>query len=405
LEKKIKILQLSPQFPFPMDDGGKISIGNLTKQFSNFGADITLFCYSNNTIANDLLEQAKKYCKIEIYQHSTKNTIYRILKSIIFNQSIYLSKHIDKKIQTKLKQILSKEQFDIIHTDHTCMAPLAFYAQSLTNIPIGLRLHNIEWIIWKRYSQNIKSNLLKRHYINNQAEILKIKEKEFIEKSDVTFTISDIDLSRAKEIAPKANIYSAPAGVDLEYWKPLEHIERNNKELIIATTYKWIHNVDALKWFLDFVFPLVMKVFPDIQLTLLGKDPPTWLKHYYPQNLNVIGYVEDVRTYLNRANIYIAPLFVGSGIRIKILEAMAMELPVIATTVSAEGIKATSSDGLFICDEPVAFANTIVQLIKTNSQTRELGKSARNFINEHFIWENTVKFILHEYSKLVISKK
>lgn len=405
MENNIKILQLAPQFPFPMDDGGKISIGNLTKFFSKSGADVTLFCFSDKELPKKYIKEAELYCKLEIYNHSTKNTIPRIAKSLFFNRSIYLSKHINNKIKRKIKETISTKSFDIIHTDHTCMAPLALFIKSFTNIPVGLRLHNIEWVIWDRYVENIRNNIFKKYYINKQAKLLKDKEKEYIQRADVAFTISQIDFYRAKELSPTSNILNAPAGVDLDFWKPMNEVERNSEELIIATTYKWIHNVNALKWFLDEAFPKVIEEIPNVKLTLLGKEPPNWLNNYFPQNIQVVGYVEDIRSYLSKANIYIAPLFVGSGIRIKILEAMAMELPVVATKVSAEGINASPSDGLFISDVAFQYAEIIIKLIKDYSYTRELGRSSRRYIRENFSWTKTTEIILQEYCKLVSNKK
>lgn len=405
MANRIKILQLAPQFPFPMDDGGKISIGSLTKFFSKYGAEVTLFCFSEKEIPDKYINEAELYCKLEIYHHSTKNTIPRIAKSFFFNHSIYVSKHINNKIKQKIKELVIANSFDIIHTDHTCMASLALFIKSFTNIPVGLRLHNIEWIIWERYAESIRKNIVKRNYIHKQAKLLKGKEKEFIQQAEVSFTISETDFYRAKELSPSSNIICAPAGVDLDFWKPMNEVERNSEELIIATTYKWIHNVNALKWFLDEVFPKVIEKIPKVKLTLLGKEPPQWLSHYFPQNIQIVGYVEDIRSYLSKANIYIAPLFVGSGIRIKIIEAMAMELPVVATKVSAEGINASQSEGLFISDAANQYAEIIINLIKDYSYTRELGKSSRRYISENFSWSKTTEIILNEYFKLVSNKK
>ncbi len=399
--EKLRILQLVPRFPFPADDGGKIGIANIIKEFSEQNAQVTLFSLGDEEIPQEAIDLAKQYADIILFKHNTSNTKKRIIKSLLFNHSIYIQKHINRKIKNKLKEILKSQKFDIIHADHTCMAPLALYAKKIQNIPVGLRLHNIEWLIWKRYADNLNFFSPKRFYIEYQASLLKDAEKSLINKMDINFAITENDKQRALELSPKANITVASAGVNSDEWKPDKSINRNPKELILATTYRWVHNVDAVKWFIEKVLPVIKKEIPDIKLTLIGKNPPQWLNNFQHLGVNTLGYVDKVQPYLNRANINIAPLFVGGGIRIKILEAMAMELPVVATSVSAEGINANEENGLFIADNVSQFAATIINLCLDNNTTRQIGNKAREYVLQNFSWKKNVGIMLDEYRKIV----
>ncbi|MFA6570996.1 MAG: glycosyltransferase, partial [Bacteroidota bacterium] len=350
MEKKIKILQIAPRFPFPTDDGGKIGIANIFREFSEQNCEVTFFCFvgKNENINEYALNEAIRYGEVILFEHSTENTPLRILKSFLYNQSIYLKKHNNKSIEKAISNMFENRTFDIIHADHSAMAPLALRCKNRYNIPVGLRLHNVEYLIWERYAENLKKNSPKYIFIKQQALALKKAESWIYKNADVCFAITEPDKHRALEIQPDANIIVASAGVNAEEWHPEPDIERNPFELILATTYHWIHNVNALKWFLDNVYPKVREKIPDISLTLIGKEAPEWLRDYQNQSVNLVGYVDKVQPYLNKAGIYIAPLFVGAGIRIKILEAMAMELPVVASPVAAEGIEANESQGLFI---------------------------------------------------------
>ena len=176
-------------------------------------------------------------------------------------------------------------------------------------------------------------------------------------------------------------------GVNPIEWNPDSAVKRNPFEMILATNYTWIHNVNALRWFVDNVLPIVRKSIPNAQLSLIGKNVPDWLKEYSNKGVNIIGYVDKVQPYLNRANIYISPLFVGSGIRFKILEAMSMALPVVASPIAAEGINASSNDALFICDSYNEFAEVIIELFNNINKTRMFGTNARNFILENYSWK------------------
>ncbi|MFC2130344.1 glycosyltransferase family 4 protein [Bacteroidota bacterium] len=399
--EKLSILQLVPRFPFPLDDGGKIGIANIYREFAEQGAEITLFSLGDEKISDEALNEAKKYGDVILFNHNTDNTFRRILKSILFNNSIYLNKHISAGIKKRLKEVLNIKKIDVVHADHSCMAPLALFIKSIQNIPVGLRLHNIEWLIWKRYADSLSPLSPKRLYINQQANLLKNAESEIYNNMDVCFAITEPDRQRALELSPNANVVVASAGVNPEEWQPDDSVSRNPHELILATTYHWRHNVNALKWFIKDVLPLIKKEIPGIKLTLIGKETPDWLNQYPDTGLNVVGYVDKVQPYYNKAAINIAPLFVGGGIRIKILEAMAMELPVVASAVAAEGINAKPGNGLFFADTKEIFAKSIIELCNNPAKARKTGQAAREYVLKEYSWKQNVGIMLREYKKLI----
>ncbi len=398
----MKILQLSPQFPFPADMGGKISIANNYIFLSRHGADVTLFSYvePGEKIEQKHIREAEQYGKVINFEACTRNTKARIIRSFFTFSSIYLTKHINGKVKLFFDEYLKEHEFDVIHADHTAMMPLALYVASIIKKPIGLRLHNVEYMIWQRYGEGLAFYNPLKLYIKQQASILKKAERKLYTEADTCFTISSVDYKRACELSPTAHVVNAAGGVNDRDWQPDPSVERNPLELIHATIYSWIHNINALKWFLDKVLPLVHREVPGISLTLIGRDAPEWLDDYKVLGVNRVGYVDKVQPYLNRASIYIAPLFVGSGIRIKILEAMAMELPVVATPVSAEGIHATEEEGLFLVDNERDFARKLAELTSDPERVRELGRKARKFIVENFSWEKNVRIMYDEYAKL-----
>ncbi|MFN8361271.1 MAG: glycosyltransferase family 4 protein [Candidatus Kapaibacterium sp.] len=396
----MKILQLSPQFPFPDDDGGRIVIANFTRSAARLGAEVTLFALGDNTPdARALHEAEEKYCKVELCRHSTKNTLFRIGISAVLPVSIYMWKHQGTDVMKRLTEVMRREKFDIIHAEHSCMTTAALFAQSLQNIPIGLRLHNVEWIIWQRYADTLPASSPKRLYVARQARLLREAETKMYPKMQAVFSITEHDKQKALELAPTANLIVASPGVDPEDWKPDESIARNPKELVIATTYKWIHNVEGVRWFVENVLPLVRAEIPDVRLSIIGKNPPDYFHQWKDQGVDVIGYVERVQPYMSRAGISIAPLFVGSGVRIKILEAMAMELPVIATPVAMEGIAASEREGLFVSDNPETTARQLIDIISNYENYTLLRKAARQFVLDHFTWKRSTEIMLDEYQR------
>jgi glycosyltransferase involved in cell wall biosynthesis len=141
-----------------------------------------------------------------------------------------------------------------------------------------------------------------------------------------------------------------------------------------------------------------------INLILLGKNPPDDFSSYSHIGVNVKGYVESIIPFLSSASIYIAPLFVGGGIRIKILEAMAMELPVIASPISAEGINASINDGLIIANSKEEFVKNILNLINNPTYSRELGKKAREFVMNNYTWDKSIGIIYQKYKQYLLNQ-
>lgn len=397
----MKILQLAPRFPFPPDDGGKISIANTTIEFKRAGHEVTLFFFTENEIEEKKLALAKEYAEVKYMLHSTRNTPARILKSVLNGKSIYIGKHSTPEVFKNFRKLFEGRKFDAIHADHTCMAPLAQYARSFLKAPMGLRLHNVEWMIWNRYAEALKWHNPRKYYVYQQSIALKKAEGELIAKSDVSFAITETDKNRALELAPNANVISAPGGVNLEEWKPDDVVERNPYELVLATTYVWVHNVDAVRWFCENVLPIINKAIPEIKLTLIGKNQPDFLNNFKDIGADPIGYVDEVQPYYNRSAINVVPLFVGSGIRIKILEAMAMKLPVVASPVAAEGIPGNDANGLLIRDSAKDFADAIIELCLDSRKRQKMGDEARNFIKVNFTWSKNIGLMLKEYKKLI----
>lgn len=418
----MKILQISPQFPFPANDGGRIGIASIFTHFSKFVDEVNLIAFSNSKVNSEALKLANEYGKIHLIDFSPKYTAKKLFKSIISNKPLYFDKHSDKSNFSVFHSIAEKCDFDVIHVDHSYMMPYGLALSKSFRKPCGLRLHNIEAYLWKRYAERYAIYHPAKYYLERQFRLMTQNEARMIDLADVSFAITEKEKSIALELAPSANVVIASAGIDPDYWNYSEaNIEsktvddaksandsvfpdfqdRISHDLIIATIYSWIHNFDGVKWFINKVLPLVRSMIPESRLILIGKNLPETLKKQEKSGVDGIGYVDDVRPWFNRAGIYIAPLFVGAGIRIKILEAMAMALPVVATKVSAEGINANQEQGLFVTDNPNEMADIIMKLIKNPQLARMAGLKGRDFVLQNFSWSKNVEIMVNEYRKLI----
>ncbi len=396
----MRILQLSPQCPYPKSDGGKIGIASILEHLSKYkDVEITFAFYTPSPISELVRSELQSNCHrfIEI-PHSTNNSIPRILNSILTNTSLYIEKHISPLAVSILTEVMIEEQIEIIHVDHSAMMPLALELQSKYPCKIGYRLHNIEWILWMRYADSCTNRDFKKGFLSKQAELLKTAEADFISKADVVFPISTVDLERAKELNSTARFEIVSAGTNTEYWKPRNPIEKS-PTIVLATTYDWIPNRDGLNWFLKEVFPKIVTKVPNVSLQLLGKNA---FNHYSSNsNITVLGYVEDARPYIQNATVTICPLFVGSGIRIKILESLCGGTSVVSTSVGAEGIHATESEGLYITDDAEQFSRYCIDLLLDPHKAYSEGVKAMKYIEHHWKWEWEIKKMYTAYTSLL----
>lgn len=397
----MKILQIIPQFVLPATDGGKIGILNLCKEFAKEN-ELTFIIFSNFTPNESLINEMNKFGKTYFIIKDISNSYKNILISIFKNQPVYLSKFYNRSVLSQVENIINNIEFDVIHADHTSMAQIALYISNKTKKPWGLRLHNLEHIIWSRYSDNLSKFNLKKYISNYQAKLLRKKEFEYIEKSFVNFPITQNDLNIINHNLENSNSILVGAGVDSELNKPI-NIAKINNSLCIATTYNWIHNVNGLIWFFENVLPLIKIEIPEVKFNLFGKNIPELFNKYIGLGVESIGFVEDLSFHLSQSELYIAPLFVGSGIRIKILEAMAHGLPVIATKVSAEGINIDEKNGLYITDSAIEQSEIIINLLKNKDLLTNKGNLAREYILTHYNWNENATIIKNEYTKLIKS--
>ncbi len=395
----MKILQISPQFPYPLDSGGKIGIYNIIKQLSEFGAEIYLAAYSKDFVPEEFIKHFASFCHPYVIYENTANTLPRVAYYFYKNKPIYTEKYFTKKSQDFFCKLLQEITFDIIHLDHTAMYSIGKWISEKSKVPFGLRLHNIEWLIWQRYLDEQPNLSFKRIFFKQQTNLLRGKEKEAINNAIVSFVCTEEDRARALELVPDANVLVASPGVDLNFWVIDNKIERNRYEIVLATTYDWKPNVDGLKWYLNNVHPLILEKEPKAFLTILGKNPPKFCRNY--PNVKVVGYVDKVQPYYNRSNLFIVPLFVASGVRMRIYEAMSMGLPVVSTSIGAEGIDAEEENGLFIANSPREFAEKVLFLIENPDVSKMLGGKTRKYIETNYSVKKTIRIIYDTYSKIL----
>ena len=205
-------------------------------------------------------------------------------------------------------------------------------------------------------------------------------------QSAMTITVSDVDRDILMADAPDARVTSIPTGVDTTYFAPNPSNEIPT-ELVFTGGMDWYPNEDGILHFIDEILPRVRREIPPVSLTVVGRNPTNRIKEAAARvGVTITGTVKDVRPYVNRSAVYIVPLRIGGGTRMKIFEALAMGKPVVSTTVGAEGLPLTDGTHFVQADRAEDFAHAVVTLLKDPAKRKSLGAAGRKLVEERYSW-------------------
>jgi len=386
--EKLKVLFYSQRFPFPMDTGGKIRTGKMLEKLNEV-FQITLVTNFEKKKDQEFLSRVTDLCEEyhpvyweEIEKYSLK--FYLTVFSRIFSSlPIAILNDYSANVENTLQELIKEKPFDFIICDF--LQPSLNF-QHITGIPMILFEHNVEHYIPKRHYENNSNWFLKLFWYSQWKKMEKY-EMSACARFDQVIAVSENDEKILKTLSGVDTISSIPTGVDIEYFFPVE-CKQEEHALVFSGSMDWIPNVDGILFFLKEVLPLIQKTLPLVKLLVVGRNPPEHLLNdikKYPC-VSCVGRVPDVRPYISKHGVYIVPLRIGGGTRIKIYEALAMGKAVVSTTVGAEGLPLKNGEHLILADSPEHFAQAVVDLLQNKSYREKLGNVGMAYIRENFSW-------------------
>lgn len=297
--------------------------------------------------------------------------------NLFSNKSYHVERFISKSFHLKLTEILQQSDFDIVQIETLYMSPYIKTIRNNSKAKIVLRAHNIEHLIWERITESTK-NPIKKAYLAHLSRTLKNYETTILNSYDGIVPISEKDAGFFEQ-AGNTPVLAVSFGIHPDKLKATAKVPVENALFHIGSM-NWIPNEEGIRWFLDEAWPLITDKMPALKVYLAGREMPQWLSQLKLTKVEIVGEVPDAQEFIQSKAISIAPLFSGSGIRIKIIESMAMGKAVISTTIGAEGIHYTDGKDILIANTAEEFLKAAEYLYHNPEKRKEIGGNARKLI-------------------------
>lgn len=294
----------------------------------------------------------------------------------------------------RLREMVGRHSYDVVISEYSMVAQYLYRNPDLEGIKRVMSVHECYYLARKKalqvqgpFSKEGSSALF---YLKG----LKKYEFDVYADADKVLVLTPEGRAELEAVRPGLNISVVPHGVDIEQFCEPEGCVKEEAVMFLGN-YPHDPNRDAVIWFSEHAWPLIKQEVPGVKFYVVGKDPTPDLEDLARRDPSVIvtGTVEDVRPYFERSKVFVCPVRIGGGFRGKVLEAMAMGLPVVSTTLGAEGVPAVDGDQMFISDDPAAFAGKVVELLRDQELCGRVGKQARRMVEEKFSWEKGVEIL------------
>ena len=401
----MKILWLNAGLLLPLDKGGKLRTWHLMRHLAR-RHDITYLSFADPSQTQADRDGMHEVCtRLETVPRTdaAKGTLrfYADAARYLVDPLPYaVAKYRSEPYARRVRQLLDEGTFDAVVCDF--LPPAANLPASM-DVPSVLFTHNVEAEIWRRHMETA-TNPVSRTLMRQQWQRMLRFEGEALSRFDVVLAVSDADGATFERLYPGAlqrPVQVVKTGVDTAFFTPIADSERR-AHLVFTGSMDWLPNEDGMLWFVREILPHIRAEEPDVTLSIIGRAPTPAVRRLAEQaGIEVTGRVDDVRPHVAAGDVYIVPLRIGGGTRLKIFEAMSMAKAVVSTTVGAEGLPVTHGKDIVIADEPAQFAERTVQLVRDAATRRQLETAARRLVVDHYDWSA----VAHDFETALLAAR
>lgn len=378
----MKVLHIFPQVPTPPTSGGNLRVFHILKHLCRYH-DVTVTGFFEN---GDMEYFIKAFPEVHGKMHFVHRKTHsfrrlRQLAAYMSNHSYWYNWPKSKELTNTIQSLLDENPFDIMLAEFSSMGHFEFRTDA-TRI---LDAHNVEYDNFRRMSQ-VKWSKAREKFYRHEYEKSYQEEIDAFKRQDALFVTSERDKQLIAKDAPQVPQFVIPNGVDTAFFQKGSTPEEPYS-IVFTGAMKYMPNTDGMIYFLDNIFPYIKKNIPQAKIYIVGSKPPPILKGYQSDSVIITGFVDDVRPYIDRASVFVVPLQMGSGTRLKVLEALSMRKPVVSTSIGCEGIEVRDDEHLLIRDQPQAFAEAVIELLGNRHKKERLIQSGYELVKNTYDWQ------------------
>ena len=400
----MKVLQLCLKPPQPAKDGGCIAINNISRGLIDLGVDLkvlTLSTHKHPFVADAFDQDFLDRSKIEGVYIDTKVNIVDAFSNLVTADSYNVSRFFSTDFDILLRKTLEQEEYDVVHLESVFMTTYCHTIRRFSKAKIVMRSHNLEYMIWERLASQ-SSNPAKKIYLAHLAKQLKKYEIKTLSDVDGIAAITDEDGEKYRKLGTNPHIITIPFGINLSdyHYEPKTSVPEQ-LNLFHLGAMDWKPNIEGISWFLEDIWKNISAQYQNLHLHMAGRNMPQWLLEMNYPNLVNHGEVESAQNFFNEHDIMIVPLLSAGGMRVKIIEGMALGKTVISTKIGAEGIACKDRENILIADNLEDFEKQFSWIKENPKRLREIGNNARKLVEDYYDNEKIIRELYDFYVSLI----
>jgi sugar transferase (PEP-CTERM/EpsH1 system associated) len=395
----MNILYLSLRFPYPPHSGDKIRTYNVLKHLSRKHS-ISFVSFNQSPDEIKHIEKIQNFCsQVSTVRFSKTRAYSNCILNSLSEEPFQVAYWHSPEMQKTIDKLMDKDGFDLVHTQFFRTAQ---YIIKYTDKPKLLDSGDSFWLNLSRRAKLDRS--LAWPLLKLEASKVKVYETQIAKWFDHVTMVSPLDMQCLLSNDSSLPVSVVPMGVDIDYYQPGADAYEMN--LLFTGTIRYFPNKDAVLYFYSEIFPLIKKAIPNIKFFVVGNYPPKNIVRLASNSdIIVTGHVEDVRPYFDKSAVFVCPLRSGSGMQAKILEAMAMGVPVVTTSMGATALDAVDGKDIIVADNPKSFADKTIELVKNRDLRDYIAQNARKLVEEKYEWSTIVERFNEIYENIRMDSK
>ncbi|HLJ60334.1 MAG TPA: glycosyltransferase [bacterium] len=393
----MRILMLSPFLPSATSSGGRIRNFHLLRGLAS-RHDLTLLTAVNDDREYELASTLQPYCHkvVPVMVPTQRRSLGAHVTGMLSPAPYYRVTMHSPALEEALHRETERRRYDAVQVELLQTAHLATHLRDVAKV---VDMHNVESTYYRRLLQHVRPGLTKFLLLTDTVKLPRYQQR-ILRGYDEVLAVSEVDAQQLRRLAPRANISVIPNGVDIDEFRP-QADDEDPEGLVFTATFTYLPNVDAMLFFCRKVLPLIQRAVPDVRLCIVGQHPGPQIKQLETiPGVKVTGWVPDVRPYLAKAAVAIVPIRLGSGTRLKVLEAMSMGKAVVSTALGAEGLRVSAGQDIEIADDAETFAATTIALLRDPARRARLGEAARSAAVTEYSWSTITSRLNAVYQRL-----